>query len=150
MTASPHLVVSTAIACAGVAAFACVFASPQGSPAPSSEMRRWVEPITGMTFVELPPGTFAMGSPAGEPDREAGEVQHRVTLSRPTWMAIHEVTQRQWFELMGTRPSHFAGDDAKPPVSVRGSPPPGGGGTGACAGCCWTGAACAVGYAWLP
>jgi len=114
MTALPHFVVSTAIVCASVAALTCLLGSSQRSPSSPASMRRWVEPATGMTFVELPPGTFEMGSPAGESDREAGEVQHRVTLSRPTWMAIHEVTQRQWFEVMGTRPSHFAGDDERP------------------------------------
>ena len=69
------------------------------------------EPATGMSFVEIPAGTFQMGSPPPEKDREAGEVRHTVTLSRAFFLGRNEVTQAQWKKVMGSSPSHFAGDD---------------------------------------
>lgn len=75
---------------------------------------RRIDPLTGMTFVRLPAGTFMMGSPPGEPMREAQERQHEVTIARPFYLAIHEVTQREWTRVMGSNPSHFAGCAACP------------------------------------
>jgi formylglycine-generating enzyme required for sulfatase activity len=49
----------------------------------------------------IPAGTFVMGSPAAETGREADEVQHQVTLSRPFFMATTEVTQAEWTKLTG-------------------------------------------------
>jgi formylglycine-generating enzyme required for sulfatase activity len=69
------------------------------------ERPQWREPWTGLLFVRLEPGTFVMGSPAGEPLREAQERQHAVTLTRGFWMSTTEVTQEQWFRVMGTAPS---------------------------------------------
>jgi formylglycine-generating enzyme required for sulfatase activity len=58
-------------------------------------------------FVLLSPGTFWMGSPADEPQREAHEARHRVTLTRRVWFQAHELTQRQWVEVMGQNPAGF-------------------------------------------
>ena len=71
--------------------------------------RVWVEPVTGMRLVLLPSGAFTMGSPASEPWREPQEVEHAVSLSRPMFMGVHEVTQEQWHAIMATRPSWFQG-----------------------------------------
>ncbi len=60
-------------------------------------------------------GSFTMGSPATESDRESDEVPHTVTLTTDFWMAESEVTQRQYRNLMGTSPSNFQGDDLNPP-----------------------------------
>ena len=51
-----------------------------------------------MKFAWIPPGTFLMGSPPNEPEREgydgADETQHKVTLTRGFWMGIlHPVTR---------------------------------------------------------
>jgi formylglycine-generating enzyme required for sulfatase activity/serine/threonine protein kinase len=64
-------------------------------------------PITntlGMTFNKLPAGTFMMGSPVDETDREDGEHQHEVTISKAFYMQTTEVTQGQWKAVMGTEP----------------------------------------------
>lgn len=37
--------------------------------------------ILGITMVEIPAGTFIMGSPTNEPNRGTDEIQHQVTLS---------------------------------------------------------------------
>jgi formylglycine-generating enzyme required for sulfatase activity len=56
----------------------------------------------------IPGGTFTMGSPGTELDRQADEgPQHSVTLS-PFYMGRFEVTQGQWKAVMGSNPSHFS------------------------------------------
>ena len=62
-------------------------------------------------LVLIPKGSFTMGSPAGEPNREVDEAQHPVTLTTAFWMAESEVTQRQYRNLMGSSPSQFQGDE---------------------------------------
>jgi formylglycine-generating enzyme required for sulfatase activity len=53
-------------------------------------------------FVLVEGGTFTMGSPAKEPDRDRDEgPQHQVTV-QSFYMGKYEVTQREWQELMGT------------------------------------------------
>jgi formylglycine-generating enzyme required for sulfatase activity len=49
-----------------------------------------------MTFVLVPPGTFAMGSPHDEPGRQADETRHSVTITKAFWMGKHEVTVGQF------------------------------------------------------
>jgi formylglycine-generating enzyme required for sulfatase activity len=68
---------------------------------------RWIEPITGIDFVLIRPAAFVMGTPATEAFREAQEVQHEVRLTRPFYLATHEVTQSQWTRMMGANPSFF-------------------------------------------
>jgi sulfatase modifying factor 1 len=58
----------------------------------------------GMTFNKIPAGTFTMGSPATETDRQDNETQHPVTITKPFYMQTTEVTQGQWKEVMGTEP----------------------------------------------
>lgn len=48
------------------------------------------------------PGTFTMGSPADEQFRWSNEVQHQVTLTRPFYLGVFELTQTQWQLVMGT------------------------------------------------
>jgi formylglycine-generating enzyme required for sulfatase activity len=55
-------------------------------------------------------GTFTMGSPANEIDREDDEVQRMVTVSS-FYMGKTEVTQKEYREVMGTNPSSFKGDN---------------------------------------
>jgi formylglycine-generating enzyme required for sulfatase activity len=68
------------------------------------------------TFVTIPAGTFTMGSPASEPDRDGDETQHEVVLTRSFELQATEVTQGQWDALMGTNPSHFSSCGADCPV----------------------------------
>jgi formylglycine-generating enzyme required for sulfatase activity len=68
-------------------------------------------------LIELPGGTFVMGSPATEPGHLEDEgPQHRVAVS-PFLICQTEVTQEQWEAVMGENPSDCAaGCDAKLPV----------------------------------
>lgn len=62
---------------------------------------------TGIELVQIPSGTFTMGSPTTEPFREEDEPQHRVTLTHSFLLGKFEVTQTQWQALMGDNPSKF-------------------------------------------
>ena len=58
-------------------------------------------------FVFVPAGTFSMGSNNGYDDEKP---VHQVTISKGFYMSDHEVTQKEWMEIMGTNPSSFKGD----------------------------------------
>jgi formylglycine-generating enzyme required for sulfatase activity len=60
-----------------------------GSPIPANMVR-----IAG--------GTFTMGSPASEVSRSSSETQHQVTISKPFYIGKYEVTQKEWYDVMGT------------------------------------------------
>jgi len=55
-------------------------------------------------------GTFLMGSPDAEAERDRCEgPQREVTITRPFYMGIHQVTQQQYEAVMGANPSFFRG-----------------------------------------
>jgi len=58
----------------------------------------------GMDLIEIPAGTFTMGSPESEKGRFDRESQVSVTLTKPFRLGKTEVTQGQWKEVMGTEP----------------------------------------------
>jgi len=61
-----------------------------------------------MKLVLIPAGTFVMGSPPDEEGRDAGEgPQHEVTIGRPFYMGVHEVTQEQYEAVTGKNPSYL-------------------------------------------
>ena len=58
-----------------------------------------------MKLVRIEAGTFMMGSPATQKDRDNNEGPHRqVTISKPFYMGATEVTQAQWKAVMNTQP----------------------------------------------
>ncbi len=64
---------------------------------------RWIEP-----------GTFMMGSPKDEAERESwglDETLHQVTLSQGFWLGATTVTQELWEAVTGGNPSEFKGDE---------------------------------------
>jgi formylglycine-generating enzyme len=61
----------------------------------------------GMKLALIPAGKFVMGSPATEAERDSEELPHEVTISKPFYMGVHEVTQRQWEKILGKNPSFF-------------------------------------------
>ncbi len=62
-----------------------------------------------LLMVEIPAGTFQMGSPSTEVGRDADETQHQVQLSNPFYMSATEITQAQYKLIMGVNPSKFIG-----------------------------------------
>lgn len=55
----------------------------------------------------IPAGSFTMGSPGDETGRLSTENQVPVTLTKSFYLGIFEVTQRQWYNIMGTTPSYY-------------------------------------------
>ena len=64
-----------------------------------------------MVFRKIPAGKFVMGSPKNELGRDTNEDQHEVTLTKPFYMGVFEVTQKQWKQICGKLPSMLKGDD---------------------------------------
>ncbi len=65
----------------------------------------------GIEFVAVPSGEFQMGSSNGE----SNELPiHRVIISKSFQLGKFQITQGQWAEVMGSRPSHFQGNDSLP------------------------------------
>ncbi|MDI9569224.1 MAG: formylglycine-generating enzyme family protein [Pseudomonadota bacterium] len=72
----------------------------------------WGEPpafhnAIGMTFLWIPPGDFMMGASGQEAGRRVDEPRHQVSITRPFYIQVREVTQGQWERIMGSNPSHF-------------------------------------------
>jgi formylglycine-generating enzyme required for sulfatase activity len=94
----------------------------------------------GMKFVLIPPGEFMMGSTAEEIEATlaiggtdnlkeyiSGEApRHKVILSQSVYLAINEVTQAQYEQVMGLNPSSFAasggGKDSVAGLDTTGHP----------------------------
>jgi formylglycine-generating enzyme required for sulfatase activity len=76
-----------------------------------------VPPINpALNMVPITPGTFQMGSTAGNPDEQP---VRQVTLSTPFWMGKYEVTQAQYQAVVGGNPSYFAGAPNAPQRPVE-------------------------------
>jgi formylglycine-generating enzyme required for sulfatase activity len=72
-----------------------------------------VNPNPALNMVPIAPGTFQMGSTAGNPDEQP---VRQVTLTAPFWMGKYEVTQAEYQTVMGSNPSSFQG--AQRPVET--------------------------------
>ena len=68
-------------------------------------------PLPGMVWI--PGGSFVMGSPAGEALRDAGELEHTVTVSG-FYMSRFEVTQAEYRSILGYNLTNFQGDLNRP------------------------------------
>ncbi len=83
---------------------------------------RDLQPLTGFDtarWVWIPPGTFAIGSPGTEADRQEDEgPQTEVTLSQGFWMSRLQTTQKEYLAVMGNNPSYFTGDLSRPVETV--------------------------------
>jgi len=62
----------------------------------------------GISFLLIPAGTFQMGSDHGDDNEKP---VHTVRLSRPFYLGMYPVTQRQWEAVMGSNPSRFQGPE---------------------------------------
>ncbi len=80
--------------------------APMGVPPVILDTPRMTNSI-GVDFRLLSAGTITMGDAAGDPD----EKPHRVTLTKPFYMGVHEVTNAQWKQVMGSVPSKWKDDD---------------------------------------
>src|ERR1035437_7569119 len=58
-------------------------------------------------LVFIQPGTFTMGSPTNEAERDTNQTQHLVTISRGFWIGKFLVTQGDYLGVVGSNPSYF-------------------------------------------
>lgn len=78
----------------------------------------------GMTFNLIPAGSFTMGSPPTEPGRNSSETQHQVYLTKPFYIQVTEVTNKQWNTIifdtgLGAKPSTSHTGDNYPVETVN-------------------------------
>ena len=78
-------------------------------------MPTWTNTL-GMEFVWIRQGTFQMGFPDTEKGRSNDEIQHPVTIGRGYWLGKHEVTRREWHQVVGSYPPAPPYCDAEFPV----------------------------------
>lgn len=100
---APHAFVDVTFGVRGEQAVA-----PSGSAAPALARNS-----LGMRFVEIPAGSFDMGSKVGPGEAPV----HRVTVPG-FWMGVTEVTQAHWQAVMGSNPSHFKQAGPNAPVEM--------------------------------
>ena len=92
----------------------------KSAPATGKRFYRAVQTEAPTNLVFIPPGTFRMGSPTNEVDRQDDEgPQTAVTISRGFWMGKYEVTQGEYLAVMGSNPSYFTGDANRPVEQVN-------------------------------
>jgi len=94
----------------GVAWWAESFDGSSSEPFPGEV--RWVNLVDGVTIpmVWIPPGQFTMGSPDWEDDRDQNEgPAHTVYISSGFWMSSYEITQGEWYAVMGENPAKSYG-----------------------------------------
>lgn len=74
--------------------------------APSGGLNKDAYKKTQIALRRIGEGTFMMGSPTNELGRSSGgfsprETQHKVTLTKPYYIGVFEVTQTQWRQVTG-------------------------------------------------
>jgi len=72
--------------------------------------------FVSMTFVQIPAGTFTMGS--SELGTDPDEDVHQVTLTYDYVIGKYEVTQQQWSAMGYSNPSHYLSCGASCPVET--------------------------------
>jgi formylglycine-generating enzyme required for sulfatase activity len=81
--------------------------SAQEAPEKKADGKALPKQVTnsvGMQLALVPAGVFTMGSPPTERGRRQDETQHEVEITRPYFIGVHEVTQRQYYDVMGENP----------------------------------------------
>lgn len=76
---------------------------------PSEKFTNSVYKTTKLVLKRVEAGTFIMG-------KDQSDESHRVILTKPFYMGIYEVTQKQWELVMGSNPSCFSDDGDMKPV----------------------------------
>ena len=78
---------------------------------------QWAEMKINMPWI--PPGSFLMGSPESETDRDYDE-SHRITqnIANGFWLSSHEVTQDLYFKINKINPSNFDFDGQLPVENI--------------------------------
>ena len=78
---------------------------PENKHEPGSALTKNINGVE-FTFRWCPPGSFIMGSPTSEEERNDDEKQHKVIFTKGFWIMEAEVTQKQWKTIMGYNTSY--------------------------------------------
>jgi formylglycine-generating enzyme required for sulfatase activity len=93
---------------AGVGVACDAYGSANADTAKLAQLQQQLASVNASaTFARIPAGTFQMGSPSSESGRYDNEVLHSVTISHGFEMEVTDVTQLQWFRVMGYNRAHF-------------------------------------------
>jgi formylglycine-generating enzyme required for sulfatase activity len=65
----------------------------------------------GMKFSLVPAGTFLVGSPFSEANRQKKETPHLVTITKAYYIGVTEITQSEWLQVLVENPSKFLGNN---------------------------------------
>jgi formylglycine-generating enzyme required for sulfatase activity len=88
-------------------------------PAASSAVKELITNSIGMKLKLIPAGSFLMGAIPGDTEADDREKpQHRVTITRPFYLGVFEVTQYEYRQVMGKNPSHFKDSELQPVEQV--------------------------------
>ena len=110
---------------------------PENTPEtrPAGAVKTLVVEDVPFSFRWAPPGTFTMGSPETEPDRQCNEILRDVTFESGFWILATPVTQRQFMLTKKRNPAAFARPEvfaaasststraSFPSTTSRGTPP---------------------------
>jgi formylglycine-generating enzyme required for sulfatase activity len=62
----------------------------------------------GIELIKIPSGSFTMGSPTSEENRDNNEgPQRKITVNYEFYIGKYEITQEEYEKVMGNNPSHF-------------------------------------------
>jgi formylglycine-generating enzyme required for sulfatase activity len=85
---------------------------PAGAALDSADHDNALQTLTnsiGMKLALIPAGEFMMGARDGEPEaRDDEKPQHRVRITKPFYLGVFAVTQREYRRVTGTDPSWFS------------------------------------------
>jgi formylglycine-generating enzyme required for sulfatase activity len=81
-----------------------------GKEDPGKEDPGKEEPKAPAGFVVVEGGTFTMGNPGDEENRDEVEGPQRQVTVKSFYLGKYEVTQKEWKDVMGDNPSYFKGD----------------------------------------
>jgi len=87
--------------------------------AASSRLPERIETALGQPLVLIRPTPFRMGASRREAGRRANEREHQVVLERPFYMAVHEVTNREYRQF---RAAHNSGSFAGRSLDIADHP----------------------------
>ncbi len=78
----------------------CRSARAEDSTAPVSGQADILRNSINMPLARIPAGTFRMGSPRSEPERDDKEERHEVTITKRFYLGVYEVTQTEYTDVM--------------------------------------------------
>lgn len=79
-------------------------------PARAAAGATWTSPFDGRPMAAVLPGSFRMGSDAGEPNHDPDEAVHDVTLAAAVWVDVGEVTNEAYRRFVTSRPEWQKGN----------------------------------------